>query len=205
MVRSMWLSIIVLAVVASVGRAPILFNIGDPVDDIALVYAVSGQEPVKEFAAEIEALEKTLLANDKERIEKLLGKPGPRPEKDCALPVGQRRKFMISGLRYDDPKMNKDHMAYYSVGDFASIAVRYGINGTSPQFAVLYFKVDNAFPKLKKLEREGHQETGRDSVTNIAERLKWDQEKFAKLKKYIEERSRRIPSSIPPPKAATSG
>jgi hypothetical protein len=196
----MWLSLIALAAAASVSRAPILVNIGDPVDDIALVYAVSGQEPVKEFAAEIKALEKTLLANDKKRIEKLLGKPGRGPGKDYALPVGQHRKFMISGLRYDDPKMNKDHTAYYPIGDFANIGVRYGVDGTSAQFAVLYFKVDNAFPKLKKLEREGHQETDRDPVTNIAERLKWDHEKFAKVKKYIEERSRQIPSPIPSPK-----
>jgi hypothetical protein len=29
---------------------------------------------------------------------------------------------------------------------------------------------------------------GRDPVTNIAERLKWDREKFDKVKKYVEER-----------------
>jgi hypothetical protein len=29
---------------------------------------------------------------------------------------------------------------------------------------------------------------GRDPITNVAERLKWDREKFAKVKKYIEER-----------------
>jgi len=165
--------------------------------------------------------------------------------------------------------------------DFAGIEVSYGTNGTSSQFAVLYFKVDKAFPKLKKVEekskpaepkkkpaatrkqtidedhwdqmkegmnkeqivelfsvpagdyapgtdyltrswgwhRGGHgkvHETlewrsekgrvvvefdengnfvtsefygpGRDPITNIAERLKWDGDKFAKVKKYIEER-----------------
>ena len=35
---------------------------------------------------------------------------------------------------------------------------------------------------------------GRDPVTNVAERLKWDREKFARVKKYVEER-----------KAATEG
>jgi hypothetical protein len=53
--RSMWLSIIMLAAVASVSRASIIVPIYDPVDDSALVEAVSGQKPVKEFAAEIEA------------------------------------------------------------------------------------------------------------------------------------------------------
>jgi hypothetical protein len=279
----MWLSIIVLAAAASDSRAPIFLTIHDPVDDYALVDAVSGQKPVKEFAAEIEALEKTLLANDKEKIEKLLGKPTSKPEKDYAIPVGQHRKFWISGLRSRNEKVNKNHAAYYPVGDFAGIEVRYGINGTSPQFAILYFKVDDAFPKLKKVEEkaidkpanpkkgpavirkhtidEDHwdmmkegmnkeqiaelfsapagdyapgtdyltrgwgwhrggdgkvHETlewrsekgrivvefdekgnfvtsefyrpGRDPITNVAERLKWDREKFAKVKKYVEER-----------------
>jgi hypothetical protein len=283
MARNMWLSIIVLAAAASGSRAVIFVMIHDPMDDRALVDAVSGQKPVREFAAEIEALEKTLLANNKEKIEKLLGKPAPKPAKDHAMPVGQHRAFAISGLRYADEKLNKDHTAYYPIGDFAGIEVRYGIDGTSPQFAVLYFKVDDAFPKLKKVEekaiakpadpkerpavirkhtidvdhwdkmkegmnkeqlaelfsapagdyapgtdyltrswgwrRGGHgkvHETlewrsekgrivvefdekgnfvtsefyypGRDPVTNVAERLKWDRVSFEKVKKYVEER-----------------
>ncbi|MFC1805645.1 hypothetical protein ACFL09_01525 [Planctomycetota bacterium] len=283
MARRIRLSIILLVAVATVSRAVIYLMIHDPVDDHALVSAVSGQKPVKEFAAEIEALEATLLANDKEGIEKLLGKPTPMPKKGYAMPVGQPRGFCISGRRYSDKKMNKDHTAYYPVADFAGIEVRYGIDGTSPQFAVLYFKVDDAFPKLKKVKgkatdtpagpkkrptvtrrhtidvdhwnkmkdgmskaqvtklfsapagdhapgtsyvtrawgwRRGGDGTvletlewrsekgrivvefdvegnfvtsefffpGRDPITNVAERLKWDREKFGKVKKYIEER-----------------
>ena len=142
-------------------RAVIILMIDDPVDDHALVDAVSGQKPVKKFAAEIEALERTLLANDKEKIEKLLGTPAPKPVKDYAIPVGQHRVFAISGRRYADEKMNKDHTAYYPIGDFAGIEVRYGVNGTSPQFAVLYLKVDDAFPKLEEGGGEGQRQTGR--------------------------------------------
>lgn len=154
MLRSMWLCLIVLTAVPSSSRANIILRIHDTVDDSDLVDAVSGQKPVKEFAAEIEALEKKLLTNDKEKIEKLLGKPAPKPEKGYAIPVGQHRMFAISGIRYRDEKLNKDHTAYYPIGDFAGIEVRYGINGTTPQFAVLYFKVDDAFPKLKKVEKK---------------------------------------------------
>jgi len=179
----MWLSIIVLAVVVSNCRAPIFLTIDDPEDDTTLVDAVSGQKPVEEFAAEIEAFEKKLLANDLEKIEKLLGKPGPRPEKGYAMPIGQHRKLLISGLRHSDKKMNKNHTDYYPIGDFAGIEVSYGINGTSPQFAVLYFKVDNQFPRL--------------TVTNMAERLKWDRDKFAKVKKYIEGDQPFIPATFP--------
>jgi hypothetical protein len=272
MARSMWLS-----------RAVIIENIDDRVDDSNLVDAVSGQKAVKAFAAEITALRKTLLSMNKEKIEELLGKPGPKPAKDYAIPVPQPRAFAMSGKRYADEKLNKDHTAFYPVGDFAGIEVWYGIDGRSPQFAALYFKVDDAFPRLKVVEekaadkpakpakapavvrkhtidvdhwnrmkagmtreqlvalfsapagdhapgtdyltrawgwRRGSdgkvQETlewrsekgrivvefdekgnfvtseffypGRDPVTNIAERLRWDREKFDKLKKYIEER-----------------
>jgi hypothetical protein len=283
MARRMWLSMVVLAAVASGSRAVIVLMIHDPVDDHALVDAVSGQKPVKEFAAEMEAFKRTLLANDNETVGKRLGKPAPMPGRDYAIPVGHPRQFTISGIRYANEKLNKDHTAYYPIGDFAAIEVRYGIDGTSPQFAVLYFKVDDAFPKLKKVEekvgdkpagakkgpavlrthtidvdhwnkmqqgmnkgqiaelfstpagdyapgtdyltrrwgwRRGGDGTvhetlewrsekgrivvafdakanfitsefyypGRDPVTNVAERLKWDRVKFDKVKKHIKER-----------------
>ena len=275
MARSMWLSIIVLAAVTSESRAPIFLTIVDPVDDSALVGAVSGQKPVKEFAAEIEAFEKTLLANDEEKIEKLLGKPVPKPENGYAMPIAQQRHFIISGLLLRE---DKSHTDYYPIGDFAGIEISYGASGTSRQFAVLYFKVDNHFPRLQKVEDDKTEEPkkkpavirthrideehwdqlkegmnlenitkifsvpagdyapgtdyltrswgwkrgsngpvsktlewrsekgrvvvdfdengnfvtsefyhpGRDPVTNVAERLKWDRHKFAKVKKYIE-------------------
>ena len=283
MVRNVWLCVFMLASAGSNANAEILLMIDDPVDDHRVVRAVSGRKSVKEFAAEIDSLEKSLLSNRKEAIEKLLGKPAKKSEKDFAMPVGQHRMFMISGLRYADEKMNKDHTAFYPIGDFAGIEVWYRINGTSPQFAVLYFKVDDAFPKLKKVEekaidkpvdpkkvpavirkhtidvdhwdkmKEGMNKEqiaaifsapagdyapgtdyltrswgwcrgsnekvndtlewrsekgrivvdfdekgnfvtsefyypGRDPVTNIAERLKWDRVKFDKVKKYVEER-----------------
>jgi hypothetical protein len=283
MARNMWLSIILVAATSSSSRAEIVLMIRDSVDDHTLVDAVSGQKPVKQFAAEIEALENTLLALDKEKIEKLLGKPAPKPEKDYAIPVGQHRIYVISGIRSVDEKLNKDHAAYYAIGDFAGIEVRYGVDGTRPQFAVLYFKVDDTFPKLKKVEekaidkpadpkkgpaviakhtidvdhwdkiKEGMNKeqitelfsapagdhapgtdyltrswgwrrggggnvhetlewrsekgrivvefdekgnfvtsefhhAGRDPVTNVAERLKWDRKKFDQVKKYVEER-----------------
>lgn len=149
MARSMWLSIIVLVALASGSRAIIFLVIHDPVDDDALVDAVSGQKAVKEVAAEIEALEKTLLAKDKKRIEELLGKPVPKPEKGYAIPISQHRKYAISGRRSLDEQLNRDHTAYYPIGNFAGIEIRYWIDGKTPQFAVLYFLTDGAFPKLK--------------------------------------------------------
>src|SRR5262249_45186653 len=143
-----------LVVASSVGRAVIFLMIHDPVDDHFLVDAVSGQKPVKEFAAEIRALEQTLTANKRGTIEKLFGKPAKKPEKDFAMPVAQPRMFGISGIRSADEKKNKDHTEFHPVGDFAGIEVWYGIDGETPSFALLYFKVDKTFPKLKKVEEK---------------------------------------------------
>lgn len=39
-----------------------------------------------------------------------------------------------------------------------------------------------------KVEDSDFSKIGRDPVTNVAERLKWDREKFDKLKKYVNDR-----------------
>jgi|GEM_PF-6588327 len=280
MARCLWLSVIALVAATSDSRATIHLMIHDPIDDAGLIAAVSGQKAVKEFAAEIKMLRQAVTANDIEKIEMFLGKPARKPAKDYAMPVAQSRSFMISGIRYGDETMNKDHAAFYPVGAFAGIEVWYGIDGKTPQFALLYFKVDGTFPKLKKMEDEAADKParkgavtrkhtidgehwdkmkdgmtkeqiaelfsapagdyapgteyltrswgwrgggngkvhetlewrsekarivvefdekgkfvtseihhpGRDPVTNVAERLKWDREKFDKVKKYVEER-----------------
>jgi hypothetical protein len=194
--------------------------------------------------------------------------------------MGQPSAYSISGL-ID----KKSHSAFYPVGDFAGIEIQYGGDGDG-RFMVLYFKMDDAFPKLKKVEEkepdkptqcgkqpvvlrkhtidENHwnelkegmnkeqivklfsappgdyapgtayrtrawderlvshrkihetlewrsdqgriivdlddegrlrsavfHDPGRDPVVaNLAERLKWDRERFAKVKKYVQERIR---------------
>jgi hypothetical protein len=281
--RRKWLSLVLLAAAGPEARAVVTVFIHDPVDDFALVLAVSGQKPVKEFAAEITAFRETLTASKEARIEKLLGKPVPRPNGDYAMPVGQPRGFSMSGLFHADKAQNKHHTEFYPIGDFAGIEVWYGIDGESPLFALLYFRVDKTFPKLREVKekvgdkpaapkkaqaaarkhtidldhwdklKEGMSKAevaelfsvpagdyvpgteyftrswgwrsggsgkavetlewrgekarilvsfdekgkyveseyflpGRDPVTNVAERLKWDRERFDKLKKYVEER-----------------
>jgi hypothetical protein len=173
----MWLSIIVLAAIASDSRAPIFGFIDDREDDLALVIAVSGQKPVKEFAAEIETFEKKLLANDMENIEKLLGKPVKKPEKGLAVPIGHPRGYMISGIRSMDEKNNKDHADYYPIGDFAGIEVSYGISGTNPQYAALYFKVDGAFPRLMRLKKDPIPKKSAATRKHTIDEEHWDQMK----------------------------
>jgi len=280
--RVIWPSVILVVVAGSEARAVVHVLILDPVDDSSLVAAVSGQKSVKEFAAEIDVFRRTLTAGKKGRIEALLGQPARRPDGDYAMPVAQPRGFLMSGVGHGDAR-DKDHTAFYPVGDFAGVEVWYGVDGETPAFAFLYFRVDKAFPRLREVKgaagapvaapkqappptrkhtidqahwdqlrgwmtkehvaelfsapagdyapgteyltrswgRHGggtgkaHEtlewrsekvrivvefdaagrfvgseafSPGRDPVTNVAERLNWDREKFDKLKKYVEER-----------------
>ncbi|WP_088259983.1 hypothetical protein [Fimbriiglobus ruber] len=277
------LSLLLIALACSMALGGEILSLSDPIDDEWLVGAVSGQPPVKEFGSAIHELIRPVCALKQFQIEKVLGRPTPKKVKDYAMPIGQSRMWSLSGIRYVDEKMNKDHTKFYPIDDIAGIEVWYGIDGESPQFALLYFKIDETFPKLKKVEekhsdqpvkkverptalrkngidsehwsmmktgvnkeeieklflvpagnyapgteyltrswgirRAGYgkvQETlewrgekgyivvefdekgillnsecflpGRDPVTNVAERLKWDRSKFEKVKKYVEGR-----------------
>jgi hypothetical protein len=43
----------------------------------------------------------------------VLGKPAARPAKTYAMPVAQPRLTTISGRRFADEKLNKDHKEFY--------------------------------------------------------------------------------------------
>ena len=155
MARRKWLSLVLLAAAGPEAHADVGVLIDDSVDDVALVVAVSGQKPIKEFAAEITAFRETLTASKEGRIEKLLGKPVPRRDGDYAMPVGQPRGFRMSGRFSADKAKNKHHTEFYPIGDFAGIEVWYGMDGESPVFALLYFRVDKTFPKLREVKEKG--------------------------------------------------
>jgi hypothetical protein len=191
--RSMWLSVALLSVIVARAPADITMMIHDDVDDYALIRAVSGQKPVKDFCAEIDALDKLVCANNRQRIEKALGKPAPKPGKDYAMPVAQHRMFGLSGIRYADEKMNKDHTEYYPIGDSAGIEVWYGINGESPQIALLYFKMNADFPQLKVVEDKNVKKSAKPEKPPLVTRKHtidmehWDMMKQGMTKEQIAE------------------
>jgi hypothetical protein len=174
MIRNMLVGVIVIGILASTAWAGIFMRFQDDFDDSSLVSAVSEQEPVKKFNEEINSFQKTLWPCKEKEIEKFLGKPVARPEKTYAMPVAEARAVLMSGIRYSEKKMNKNHIAFYPIDDFAGLDVWYGMDGESPEFAILYFKVDKTFPKL--------------TATNIDQRLSWDRQRFDKLVKYVEKR-----------------
>lgn len=89
----------------------------------------------------------------------MLGKPVPRPTKDYAFPVTEPRIITLSVARSANPKLNNNHTAFYVIADCAGFELWYSPDGESPVFALLCFKVDTTFPKLKKVEEKGRQKS----------------------------------------------
>jgi hypothetical protein len=190
MTRSIWLSVALLAVIVACAPADVIMMIHDDVDDYALIRAVSGQKPVKDFCAEIDSLDRLVCANNREKIEKALGKPAERPGKGYAMPVAQHRMFALSGIRYADEKLNRDHQEYYPIGDSGGIEVWYGINGESPQIALLYFKMDESFPKLKEVGDKGAKKPAKPPLVTRKHAIDmehWDMMKQGMNKEQIAE------------------
>jgi len=132
-------------------------------------------DAVKKFRADLESFQSAWAKLSEAEVEKLLGKPRARPAKTYAVPVAQPRVMITSGVGvFGEAPM--DHKEFYPVGDGAGIEVWYG-RGNTPEVVIVYLKVDEAF---RKLPEEG-----------LKERLAWDQERFTKLAKVIEDRQRK--------------
>lgn len=142
---------LLLGIVHSLAFGIIVTILHDAVDDRWLILSVQGQDDVRKFNEELNKFQQTLWPFKEREIEDLLGKH-TRREGAYAMPVAQARTIARSGLRYGDATLNKDHVASYAIGDYAGIDVWYGIDGETPHFALLYFKVDKTFPKLVKIE-----------------------------------------------------
>jgi hypothetical protein len=164
----------VLCLLANPGRAVIHTLLTDEFDDWDQVHAVAEFEEVKALGQEMDVLKGRLRRLKERDIEALFGRPTPKTEKTFAMPVPQPRGLGLSGLRHGDPKMNKAHTEFYTVGQSAAIEVYYGIDGVSPQAVLVYLRVDGEFPRLTK--------------DNLARRLAWERERLAKLNCLFEER-----------------
>ena len=98
-----------------------------------------------------------------------------KPAKTYAMPVAQARGLMLSGLRYGDPAMNKDHTDFYVIPGVAGVEVYYQIDGESPAAVLVYLPVDQDFRRL--------------TADNLAKRLAWDAERLERLKARTAARS----------------
>jgi hypothetical protein len=198
MYRAAGLSILVLAVFATSARSVITTFLCDEFDDFVLVLNAWDDKAVQAFHKEINELEARLLRYEEADIQTLFGRPVAMPPKTYAMPVAQAHSISMSGIRSFSPEDNKDHREFYVIQDFAGLEVWYGHDGKSPQVIILYFKVDKHFPRLtdhvpefihqaaKRLNVERH--VRRLMPKQLRARLAWDQVRFDRLRKVIEER-----------------
>jgi len=172
--RRLVLSSIFVLLLADSSPAVIYMFLEDEFDDRALVRAVHEEKEVVKFRQKLDDFENKLLPLKEKDFIALFGKPQEKPAKLYAMPVAQPRGFGLSGLRYGDEKMNKDHTEFYVIKDVAALEVYYQINGESPAAIVFYFPTDKDFPKLTK--------------DNLAKRLSWDDAHLKQLQAHFEKR-----------------
>src|SRR5262245_20951684 len=115
MVRFVTPLILMFGFAASEAQGVIAVLLHDEFDDRNAIWAVRDVEAVKEFRKQMDIFTARLYPLKERDITALFGKPAPRAAETYALPVAERRVVTLSGLRYADPKENKDHTEFYPV------------------------------------------------------------------------------------------
>ena len=171
------LAILAVAALAPKSQSSIIMLLHDEFDDRDMVLACRDVKEVKEFGRKMDELKKRLYPLRERDFVALFGKSSAMPAVTYAMPVAQSRGLALSGIRFADEKLNKDHTEFYQVGPVAGIQVYYGITG-SPAAILFYFVADDAFARLGK--------------NNLDKRLAWDQQRWHRLVEYFEKRRARI-------------
>jgi hypothetical protein len=159
--------------------ASIIISFDDPFDKREIVIDAMDDPRVKTFNDDLTAFKKKLLPLKLRDFEALFGKPVAKPVKEYAFPTAERRALGLSGLRYVDEKMNKDHTDFHVLGDLAGLEIWYGLDGETPAAIVVFFKVDKQFIPL-------------DHPDRFVQRLGWDRDKYQKLVRYVEQRRAKV-------------
>lgn len=194
--------------------APILLELPAPQDDPVVWRAVMGYEPsasnpldrrtvVKPLEEEYQHLIQTrILSLTRPEAARYFGPVlitatnfwdmrasdgGPKPRKhpnDLVLPVFASREIGLSGLHSADPAANKNHTDLHALGELGYLELYYGHDGEHVQAAVLYHRADNHFVPLRSPE-------------DFDGRLKWDQARFALIKKWLDEHLPKVKEEPP--------
>src|SRR5262249_47785745 len=165
------------AFLASKGQSVIIMFLQDEFDDRDLILACRDAKEVKEFDRKIDDLKKRLYPLRERDFVALFGKSSSKPAGTYAMPVAQPRGLALSGIRFADEKLNKDHTEFYQVGPVAGIQGYYGISG-APVAILFYFVAVGTFPRLHK--------------NNLQKRIAWEQRRWHWLVDYFERRRARV-------------
>jgi hypothetical protein len=176
--QKLLISSVILLFSVSFVSADIIDGVPDDCDDWGTVMAVQEQKEVAQFRKNLDEFKKKLNPFKEKDFIALFGESKVRPAKAYAMPVAEYRVVGLSGRRYKDEKLNKDHTDFYILKDVGALTVFYQIDGVTPAFIAVYFPTDKDFPKLTK--------------DNLAKRLAWDEEHFKTLLSYCEKKKPEI-------------
>jgi hypothetical protein len=165
------LTVLPLMLCATTALAIEKIKLDDKYDDAQRLNEASKHQAVMKFAEELGRFREELLRKDKNELRRMFGGPSDRDLADFAMPVAQPRMIALPGLRNPGAETQSD---VYAVKDFAALKVWYITDRDNPVGIAVYFAADKGFPRLK--------------ADNINERLAWDQERFNRLVKFVEER-----------------
>jgi hypothetical protein len=168
------LGAVVVLVTAVSAHGIIIMGLPDPFDDRAVVGKAQDTEAVKAAGKQLEAIKQRLLKLKERDFLALLGRPAQRRQGQYAFPIAQPRLLCLSGIRYADEKMNKDHTDFHPIGDIGALEVWYQIDGMSPAAIVFYLRPNAHFPRL--------------TPRNLDQRLAWDRERLGALDDFLQRR-----------------
>src|SRR5262245_10820883 len=130
--KAVALAALLTALLTGPSQGGIIYHLEDPFDDPGVIRAVQGNPVMVAFGKEVRAFEKRLWKWKERDFHAVLGKPRAGAKKAEAMFSTEPRALLLSGLRYSDPKLNKDHIDTHAVGDAGRIDIWYGIDGETP-------------------------------------------------------------------------
>ena len=129
--RTIAAGLVVLLLSGTPAGAVIFLSLEDEFDDIGLVHQAHDRPAVQASRAKLDEYTHSLWRLKERDFVAMFGKAQAKPDKTYAMPVAQARGLGLSGLRYGDPAMNKDHTDFYVVPGVAALEVYYQIDGES--------------------------------------------------------------------------
>jgi hypothetical protein len=159
--------------------AGIIVLLRDPLDDTDVVRKVQEDPAIRAFQKEVRAFGKRLLQWKERDFQAIFGNARVQPGARYAMMSTEPRVIGMSGRRYADPKLNKDHTESYHVGNTGRLDVYYSLDGVTPVHVHFYLRADKGFIKL-------------DRADKLQARLFWERAAFARVVSETRKRWREV-------------
>jgi hypothetical protein len=177
--RLLALACLLVGLLPANSSAGIFLSLNDREDDEKAVGEIRDAPQARGFRQAVETFRKRLLQWKERDFRALFGNPAGRVQGRYAMPSTEARVLGLSGIRYADPNLNKDHTDTHLIGPAARMDVYYPIDGETPVHVQFYLKVDKEFVKFTR-------------AADLGKRLEWERPRFRQLVKQVEQRWREV-------------